>query len=169
MTTGFAVHERYMWHDTGSATLFFPSGGFIGPARHSEGPETKRRFRGLVEATGLIDHLTPLAPAPVTEDDLLRYHTQEYVDKTKAYSAGGCLDPQRRQGSQARGGHQSRHRLRERNRRRGALGGLQVERMGPRDGQASDRPQYGGQERLDAALLNGNTADATAPIPEVYR
>jgi aldehyde dehydrogenase (NAD+)/betaine-aldehyde dehydrogenase len=87
MTTGFVVHERYMWHDTGSAALFFPSGGFIEPAHHSESPETKRRFRGLVEATGLLGYLTPLAPTPATENDLLRYHTQGYVDKIKAYSA----------------------------------------------------------------------------------
>jgi len=87
MTTGFVVHERYMWHDTGSAAHFLPSGGFIEPGRHDENPETKRRFRGLIEATGLADHLTHLSPVVATEDDLLRYHTREYVDKVKSFSA----------------------------------------------------------------------------------
>lgn len=90
MTTGFVVHERYMWHDTGSAAHFLPSGGFVEPARHDENPESKRRFRGLVEATGLIDHLTLLSPTAAAEEDLLRYHTQQYVDKIKSLSAANA-------------------------------------------------------------------------------
>ena len=33
---------------------------------HAENPETKRRFRNLVEVSGLIDHLTPIKPLTST-------------------------------------------------------------------------------------------------------
>ena len=35
MTTGFVHHEKYLWHDTGSAGLWIPAGGLIQPEAHA--------------------------------------------------------------------------------------------------------------------------------------
>ncbi len=79
--TGFVFEERYMWHDAGGGSFpLQPSPGF-------ENPESKRRFRNLLDATGILDHLTPIKPAPASEEDLARYHTREYIESIRAMSA----------------------------------------------------------------------------------
>ena len=86
MKTGFLFHERYMWHDTGSAALWYPAGGMVQPGEHSENPETKRRLRNLLEVSGLMDKLIEIRAHEATKDDILRVHTPEYVDSIKAKS-----------------------------------------------------------------------------------
>lgn len=85
-TTGFVFHEKYLWHDTRSAGLYLPAGGLIEPDLHSENPATKRRFKSLLEVTGLLDALTPIKPRDATEEEILRFHTPEYVKNLKAMS-----------------------------------------------------------------------------------
>lgn len=86
MTTGFVCHEKYMWHDTGSAGLFVPSTGPVQPDRHVEHPESKRRIRNLMEVTGLIDRLEIIRPRMATREELLRFHTPGYIDRLEAMS-----------------------------------------------------------------------------------
>ena len=90
--TGFLTHERYFWHDTRSAGLFLPAGGPIEPDEHPENPRTKRRLRNLLEVSGLLGKLEPLAPRPATEDELLRFHTPAYVARIRELSAAGGGD-----------------------------------------------------------------------------
>jgi hypothetical protein len=45
--------ELYMWHDSG--TLSFDK--WVQPSEHWENPDTKRRFHGLLNASGLLDKL----------------------------------------------------------------------------------------------------------------
>lgn len=87
MATGWICEERYFWHDTRSAGAFLPAGGFVQPDTHSENPETKRRFRNLVEISGLLAQLTQIAPRSATEEEILRFHTREYLERIKAESA----------------------------------------------------------------------------------
>jgi acetoin utilization deacetylase AcuC-like enzyme len=92
MTTGFVWHERYMWHNTGRATGAFLSdaSGWLEPDwRHVENSDTKRRFRNLLDVSGLLDRLTPIAPRPATVEELCRFHTREYVERIRALSAVG--------------------------------------------------------------------------------
>lgn len=86
MATGFVFHETYLWHDTGSAGLFVPATGHIQPDRHVESPESKRRIRNLMEASGLIDAVTLIKPRPATRAEVLRYHTSGYIDRLEALS-----------------------------------------------------------------------------------
>jgi len=86
MTTGFVWHERYMWHDTGSHADVLPAGGMIEPSRHAENPDTKRRFRNLLEVSGLLDQLAPIAPRPASEAEILRFHTPDYLARIKQMS-----------------------------------------------------------------------------------
>ena len=92
MSTGFVWHERYMWHDTGSAGLFVPATGHVQPDRHVESPEAKRRIRNLMEASGLIDAVTMIRPRPATRAEVLRYHTPGYIDRLEAMSCAGGGD-----------------------------------------------------------------------------
>ncbi len=91
MTTGFLWHELYAWHDTGTGAWVMPAGLTVQPLGHIESADGKRRIRNLVEVSGLIDQLVQLKPRPATEDEILRLHTREYVERIKKLSseAGG--------------------------------------------------------------------------------
>jgi len=87
MPTGFVWDERYMWHDTGHAGGPFPAGGWIEPGEdHAERPPTKRRFRNLLEASGLLDELVPIRPRRATLEEVVRVHTPDYVHHIKELS-----------------------------------------------------------------------------------
>lgn len=86
-TTGYVWHERYAWHDTGTHVGIAPSGGFNQPHQTFESAESKSRFAGLVEVSGLIDELTRIAAREATEADLERVHTPGYVARIARESA----------------------------------------------------------------------------------
>jgi len=86
MTTGWVYHELYMWHDTGRATTTSPNRKWMQAWEHYENPETKRRFRNLVEVAGLFDDLVALKPRMATVDEILRFHTPAYVESIRAMS-----------------------------------------------------------------------------------
>ena len=86
MSTGFVHHEKYLWHDTGHAGLWMPSGGLIQPDEHAESPESKRRIKNLTAVTGLLDELTAIPAFEASEEDLLRFHTKDYLSRIKTLS-----------------------------------------------------------------------------------
>jgi acetoin utilization deacetylase AcuC-like enzyme len=90
MPTGFVFHERYLWHDTGRAAGPFltDASGWMEPdVRHAENADTKRRFRNLLDVSGLLDQLVRLDPRPATVEEVTRVHTAEYVERIAALSA----------------------------------------------------------------------------------
>ena len=87
MTTGFVWHELYAWHDTGTSAWVIPAGLTIQPLGHLESAEGKRRIRNLLEVSGLLDQLVQLKPRAATEEENLRHHTRDYVERIKAESA----------------------------------------------------------------------------------
>jgi acetoin utilization deacetylase AcuC-like enzyme len=92
MSTGWVCHELYMWHDTGASAGILPPGLTVQPGVPYENPEPKRRFRNLVEVSGLIDHLVPIKPRYATEDEVARVHTRAHIEKIKTMSARGGGD-----------------------------------------------------------------------------
>jgi acetoin utilization deacetylase AcuC-like enzyme len=87
MRTGLVWDERYMWHDPGAGAAVERAGGWIEPGMlMDETPATKRRLRNLVDAAGLLPHLVPIAPRPATVEELLRFHTPEYVERVRTMS-----------------------------------------------------------------------------------
>ena len=88
MSTGWVYHELYMWHDAGRATSPSRARKWMQAWEHYENPETKRRFRNLVEVAGLLDDLVVVKPRPATVDELLRFHTRAYVESIRAMSEG---------------------------------------------------------------------------------
>ncbi|MYW02701.1 class II histone deacetylase [Streptomyces sp. SID3343] len=102
MSTGYVYHEMFAWHDTGTSAGLFRSDPRAGvqPLIHFENSETKRRIHELIVVSGLIDHLTRIAPRPATEDEILRVHDRAHLERIKAESerpgggdAGDGLSP----------------------------------------------------------------------------
>ncbi|MFB7336311.1 class II histone deacetylase [Streptomyces adustus] len=89
MTTGYLYHELFGWHDTGTNAGLAPSDPAAGlqPFVHFENAETKRRLHELIVVSGLIDKLERIRPVSATEEQILRVHTPEYLERIKAESA----------------------------------------------------------------------------------
>ena len=86
MKTGWNFHELYLWHETGPASQFFPREPDGRGRRACRDAATKRRFRNLMEVSGLTDQLVSVKSTPVTEEDLARFHTLDYIRRIKALS-----------------------------------------------------------------------------------
>lgn len=92
MTTGYVWHDRYVWHNTGTSFGSAPPWSGVQPYSHFESPESKARFNSLVRVSGLIDSLKQIPARYATKEDLLRVHSEEYVDSIKARSDNGGSD-----------------------------------------------------------------------------
>lgn len=95
MTTAFYFDERCLWHTTGEHALILPVGGYVQPpssSGHAESPESKRRFKALLDVSGLSEQLRIHSAAPVDRDDMLRVHPAEYLDRFKQLSDAGGGD-----------------------------------------------------------------------------
>ncbi|PLS20983.1 class II histone deacetylase [Neptunicoccus cionae] len=92
MTTGFYFDEHCLWHTTGEHALIMPVGGYVQPPSaggHAESPESKRRFKNLLDVSGLTARLKVQSAEPATRADLERVHTTQYLDTFKATSDAG--------------------------------------------------------------------------------
>lgn len=85
--TGYVWHEQYAWHDTGTHAGIYPSGGHVQPFHNFESPESKTRFAGLVEVSGMLDQLVRVPARQVSEGDLLRVHTEDHIARIREQSA----------------------------------------------------------------------------------
>jgi len=95
MATAFYFDEKCLWHTTGEHALILPVGGYVQPPTaggHAESPESKRRFKNLLDVSGLAQSLNVLTAPPATRDDLLRIHPADYIDRFKSMSDAGGGD-----------------------------------------------------------------------------
>jgi acetoin utilization deacetylase AcuC-like enzyme len=86
--TGFVWHERYAWHDARGMMDSIGPEALFEPEPSLESGTTKRRLRNLVDASGLLAQLVPIAPQPVGDDVLTWIHDPGYVQRVRAASAG---------------------------------------------------------------------------------
>jgi len=84
--TGFTFHELYLWHDIGNAPGNFLAGLQVQPGDHFEHPETKRRFRNLLEVSGLLEKLVQIRPEAATVEQLQLVHSKDYIEKIRKMS-----------------------------------------------------------------------------------
>jgi acetoin utilization deacetylase AcuC-like enzyme len=84
MGTGFCWHELFAWHDAGRLNA-----PFIEPLDALDHPETKRRFRNLLEASGLLARLTPIAAREATDEEICRVHSLEHLGRVRGVSDNG--------------------------------------------------------------------------------
>ena len=75
-----------MWHDTMSASGSYGVRGDLQPGVHIENAETKRRLKNLLDAYEVTPRLQALPFTEATDQDLLRFHTAEYVEKVQKLS-----------------------------------------------------------------------------------
>ena len=93
MATGFLWDESYAWHNTGSHAMYVAADGkSIQPDTHAEDPETKRRFRNLLEMSGLWEQLVHVKPRMAAEEDILRVHTEAHLRHIQELSRSGGGD-----------------------------------------------------------------------------
>ncbi|WP_339533217.1 class II histone deacetylase [Pseudomonas mucidolens] len=97
-TTAFFFDELCLWHNASSHVLVLPVRGWVQPpagAGHAESPETKRRLKNLMDVSGLSGHLQQHGASPASEEDLLRVHRADYLQRFKTLSdnGGGELAP----------------------------------------------------------------------------
>ena len=84
-----------MWHSAGAAVLYLPVGGWLQPLSSGgfpDSPDSRRRIKALLDASGLADRLTVRSAPPVTREDLLLVHPARYVDRFRALSDAGGGD-----------------------------------------------------------------------------
>lgn len=94
---GYVWNTLYSWVDTGTGGLLSANlSARIQPSyQHLSHPDTKRRFNELVHTSGQIDYLTPVKAKAATDEDILRVHTLEILNKVKQISdlaTGGVAD-----------------------------------------------------------------------------
>ncbi|QUG77321.1 class II histone deacetylase [Erwinia sp. E602] len=90
--TGFFFDERCLWHTSGIYAGNMLAGSWVQPPSaggHVESPETKRRFKNLLEVSGLAAQLSWHSAQPASLEDLLRVHDADYLQRFQALSDGG--------------------------------------------------------------------------------
>ena len=70
-----------MWSDQGKYAGILPADYPMQPGRHHENPETKRRLKNLLDASGFIEQLAQIRPRSASREELLRVHTLPYLEK----------------------------------------------------------------------------------------
>lgn len=92
MTTGFFWDESCFWHGGGNYANMMPVQGLVQPMVNGglpESPESKRRFKNLLDITGLSRELAMQGAVPASREDLLRVHPAVMLDHFKAMSDAG--------------------------------------------------------------------------------
>ena len=90
--TYFYHDERCFWHSGGNYAQLLPVGGLVQPMVSGglpEAPETKRRFKNLLEVSGLANQLNMTSAKPASDEDLLRVHPKTYLHEFKKLSDAG--------------------------------------------------------------------------------
>ena len=80
-------HERYAWHDARGLMDSAPPEALFEPEPSLESGVTKRRFRNLVDASGLLARLVAIDPRPASDDVLAWIHDPAYIADVRARSA----------------------------------------------------------------------------------
>jgi len=83
--TAFYWNERCFWHGAGNFAFLVPVGNFVEPSNLSrlpETPESKRRFKNLIQVSGLSEEIDVIScENKVSYQDLVRVHTKDYINE----------------------------------------------------------------------------------------
>ena len=90
-STGLVFDERFLHHDTGTeATVVTRSGSFqIEPEAHPSSVQITRRIKQFLDGSGLTGYMWPIEARAATDEELLAYHTREYIAGVRAHVNGG--------------------------------------------------------------------------------
>jgi acetoin utilization deacetylase AcuC-like enzyme len=90
-STGLVFDERFLNHDTGAeATVVMRNGSFqIEPEAHPSSVQITRRVKQFLDGSGLTARMQSIPARAATEEELLAYHTREYIAGVREHVAGG--------------------------------------------------------------------------------
>lgn len=90
MASGLVWDERFMWHQNDpTAAFLIPAGGYVQPGQHVENPETKRRIKNLLDASGLSAQMVSIPARMATDEEILTVHDATFLDHLKAQDKAG--------------------------------------------------------------------------------
>lgn len=92
MSTALIWHERYMWHDTGNGAGPLRAGGWLEPGEPGDPPASRRRFKNLMDVSGLTARLDLITPEAATREEIGRCHSETYIARIERESAAGAGD-----------------------------------------------------------------------------
>lgn len=85
---GLVFDDRYLTHNTGldssDGTWVYP---FADPVPHPSKPELVGRAKHIMDLYGISERMTRLTPVVASDEQLLAYHTSDYLDHVRAISA----------------------------------------------------------------------------------
>ncbi|MGH2561904.1 MAG: class II histone deacetylase [Thermomicrobiales bacterium] len=87
---GLVFDDRYLTHNTGLAQ--FGDHGpypFAEPVPHVSGPSLIGRAKQLMDLYGFTDQMTRIEPREASDEALLAYHTQAYLDRVREVARTG--------------------------------------------------------------------------------
>ena len=90
-STGLVFDERFLSHDTGAeASVVTRAGSFlVDPEAHPSAAQITRRIKQFFDGSGLTTLMQPVPTRAATEEELMAYHTREYIAGVRAHVAGG--------------------------------------------------------------------------------
>ena len=81
-SVGLVFDDRYLAHDTGLSLIDdrtpYP---FPKPVEHPSSPELVGRAKQLIDLAGVTDLMTRIQPYEATDQDVLRFHSKDYLDR----------------------------------------------------------------------------------------
>src|SRR6266702_10041 len=91
--TGLVFDERYLSHDTGTqTTVRMRDGSFsIAPESHPSSVSITLRTKQFLDGAGITARMQPIPARAATEDELVVYHTREYIEGVRAHVHGGPM------------------------------------------------------------------------------
>jgi acetoin utilization deacetylase AcuC-like enzyme len=93
-STGLVFDDRYLQHNSNPLRLPISKQPlpFVEPVDHPSNPRLVERTMKLLGMTGLLDDLVRIPGQRATEDDLLVYHTEWYLEHVRSLCASGGGD-----------------------------------------------------------------------------
>ena len=89
---GQVFSHRYLQHNPGFfqiATPNSPVGPWVEPDLHPSNHRLVMRTQQLVDLSGLTGRLAEIAPRPATDEEILAYHSEAYLERIKTLDAAG--------------------------------------------------------------------------------
>src|SRR6266700_3901715 len=85
--TGLVFDERYLKHDTGTQTIVrMRDGSFsIAPESHPSSASITLRTKQFLDDAGITAQMQPIPARAATEEELMVYHTREFIQGVRAH------------------------------------------------------------------------------------
>lgn len=93
--SGLVYDERFLAHDTGVESLVMTSTGSfaLSPEPHPSSVTIIRRTKEFLDGSGLTARMHPVLARAATEEELMAYHTYEYISGIRSCAEKGMAGP----------------------------------------------------------------------------